>query len=423
MRTFVVCAALSSTAFCLYGAASRLAEDAPTVHEWGTFTSVAGPDGDPVNWNALGCGSDLPHFVNVVGFKFAQPHTLRMETPVLYFYSSHDLDASVNVSFPHGTITEFYPNAASQGQGIEWKSIKVTPGAQPDFTIEPAPSRYYAARATDAAPLEVGAQHEKFLFYRGVADIPVPLSARIANDGRVTVTNTGKDAVPVVMLFENRGGAVGYRNAGSIDRVLTLERPVLQAFTSEIKADLEGALIAQGLYPKEAAAMIDTWRDSWFEEGSRLIYILPQSAVDAMVPLQIKPAPASISRVFVGRIELITPETKRAVSEAAATHDAATLALYQRFLQPIGRSVAKVVNLPCQAAGGSSPTSRCVASFAAPAAGVLAMIKRHGSGKTRFELPCHPRRMSQGSGYRRSPLRIGGYPPSESLVDSKTWFR
>jgi len=353
MKKLIISVALSSAAFCLYGVPSRLADgDGITVHEWGTFTSVAGPDGTPVTWNVLGCGSDLPHFVRVVGYKYV-PDKVRMETPVLYFYSSHDLDASVKVSFPHGTITEFYPNAEWQenGNGFQWKSIKVQPGATPEFPIEAAPSRYYAARATDAAPLEVNGQHEKFLFYRGVADIPVPLSARVEDErGIITVTNTGKDPVPAVMLFENRGGSIGYRNAGVIDTARTIERPLLdQVSSSQIKTDLEGALIAQGLYPKEAAAMIDTWRDSWFEEGSRLIYILPESAVNAMVPLEIKPVPARITRVFVGRIELITSETKKTVSAAAAKNDTHTLALYRRFLQPVGRSIGKAVNLPCEA--------------------------------------------------------------------------
>ncbi len=35
-------------------------------------------------------------------------------------------------------------------------------------------------------------------------------------------------------------------------------------------------LIAQGLYQDEAQAMLETWRDSWFEEGSRLLYIVPR---------------------------------------------------------------------------------------------------------------------------------------------------
>jgi hypothetical protein len=121
---------------------------------------------------------------------------------------------------------------------------------------------------------------------------------------------------------------------------------------AQLKADLEGALIERGLYPKEAAAMIDTWRDSWFEEGSRLIYILPESAVNAMLPLEINPAPARITRVFVGRIELITPETKRAVREAIAKRDSHTLALYQRFLEPIGKSIGATANFSCRATAG-----------------------------------------------------------------------
>ena len=93
--------------------------------------------------------------------------------------------------------------------------------------------------------------------------------------------------------------------------------------------------------------MIDTWRDSWFEEGSRLIYILPESAVNAMLPLEIDPTPAHIARVFVGRIELITPETKQIVREAIAKSDKHTLALYQRFLEPIAKSISQNMNFPC----------------------------------------------------------------------------
>ena len=350
MRKFVISATLAGTAFCFYGAASRLTDDGLTVHEWGTFTSVAGDDGSPVAWNVLGCGTDLPHFVRVVEYKGAFAARVRMETPVVYFYSARDVDATVDVSFPGGRFTEVYPAAGNFAGPLEWSAVHVRPNAAAEFPVEAAPSRYYAARATDAAPLEVGGQHEKFLFYRGTADIPVPLSARVGDDGRITVAKTGHDAVPVVMLFENRGGAIGYRNAGSVDAARIVERPALDDVSaSHIKADLERALVAQGLYPKEAAAMLETWRDSWFEEGSRLIYILPESAVNVMLPMRIQPPPARMSRVFVGRIELVTPETKHAVYEAAAKNDTRTLALYSRFLGPISRAIGKPVNLPCAA--------------------------------------------------------------------------
>src|SRR5437867_3763698 len=83
------------------------------VHEWGTFTSVAGEDGAAVTWDALGCKSDLPKFVGNQGYwnKWALQGTVRMETPVLYFYSSREMDAQVKVAFPQGLITEWYPTA------------------------------------------------------------------------------------------------------------------------------------------------------------------------------------------------------------------------------------------------------------------------------------------------------------------------
>src|SRR5262245_29539267 len=72
-----------------------------TVHEWGTFTSVAGREGTAVEWMPAGGPTDLPCFVNLSGAgpkglaPFAQGGrtnraTVRMETPVLYFYAPHE---------------------------------------------------------------------------------------------------------------------------------------------------------------------------------------------------------------------------------------------------------------------------------------------------------------------------------------------
>src|ERR1700704_195324 len=90
-----------------------------TVHEWGTFTSVAGEDGSAVDWDALGCKDDLPAFVNDFGyrgFKGRLTGTVRMETPVIYFYSPKEVAAHVKVTFPHGLITEWYPRAEYEVQ-------------------------------------------------------------------------------------------------------------------------------------------------------------------------------------------------------------------------------------------------------------------------------------------------------------------
>src|SRR5690349_14933966 len=93
------------------------------VHEWGTFTSIAGRDGFELDWAPLAEGSDLPSFVHNEatpgGTRFAgvpsrgkgERGTIRMETPVIYFYADHVLDAELSVGFAKGRITEWYPQA------------------------------------------------------------------------------------------------------------------------------------------------------------------------------------------------------------------------------------------------------------------------------------------------------------------------
>ena len=164
---------------------------------------------------------------------------------------------------------------------------------------------------------------------------PVPLSVRRTGDGKIVVENRGHDTVPSAILFENRGGRLGYRNAGAIADAVTLDAPSLDGSFAVLRHDLEAALCCQGLFPREAQAMVETWRDSWFEEGSRLIYIVPSRAIDAVLPLQVEPVPSQTARVFVGRIELVTPETQRAVEEAIAKGDWPAIDRYQRFLDPI----------------------------------------------------------------------------------------
>ena len=82
--------------------------------------------------------------------------------------------------------------------------------------------------------------------------------------------------------------------------------------------------------------MVATWRDSWFEEGMRLFYIVPRPVVDRVLPLEIDPAPARVARVFVGRLELITAATLTDLEDALQTNDRARLARLGRFLQPFG---------------------------------------------------------------------------------------
>src|SRR5882724_1054732 len=96
----VFAATLALLACSLFaGGLSGPSEDL-VVHEWGTFTSIAGPDGNALEWLPANRSSDLPSFVCRFRDKISIRGTVRMETPVLYFYSSRETDVSVKVNFP-----------------------------------------------------------------------------------------------------------------------------------------------------------------------------------------------------------------------------------------------------------------------------------------------------------------------------------
>ena len=320
-----------------------------TVHEWGTFTSIAGEDGQALQWLPQGGANDLPCFVdsNSFNIKGSLRGTVRMETPVLYFYTPSDVTVDVKVGFKQGVITEWYPralvstNPARTDGAIAWDNVKISPSIAPRFPREPGKSHYYLARDVDATPLRVGLQTERFLFYRGVGYMAPPISATIGPDGKTVVWNSHMDTIGDVILFENRKGVVSYSVQHSAGGRITLDRPALDDEATAPKRELVALLMSNGLYRKEAEAMVATWSDSWFEEGTRLFYIVPRAAVDAILPLTITPAPTEVARVFVGRMELVTPAALAEVGRALETDDRTTLAKYGRFLYPIAaRAIA-----------------------------------------------------------------------------------
>ena len=90
--------------------------------------------------------------------------------------------------------------------------------------------------------------------------------------------------------------------------------------------------------------MLETWRPDWFEEGLRVLYVLPRAEVDARLPLTVSPAPDEVVRVIVGRLEVPTPEQDAELAGLLYTSpddDAAALAAvtdrFGRFGEPLLR--------------------------------------------------------------------------------------
>jgi hypothetical protein len=299
-----------------------------------------------------------------------------METPVIYFYTKKETDVDVSVGFPRGEITEWYPQAsvvnnyAGNNQSskffanrINWGTIKLLPNGTPNYPREAADSHYYPARATDAVPVQVcnadqtKIEREKFLFYRGVGDFELPLHVELGA-GKVVLnpvaapsglSRDDKRTLTNLIVYENRGGKIGFEYLPAISGETRLERPDLTKNLPRVFDELEKILVGEGLYEKEARAMIETWKDSWFEEGLRVFYVLPRAMTDEILPLTIDPRPQKIVRVLVGRAEIITPETERDVrarvdalrSDSAKERAAARehLKKYGRFFEPVLKSI------------------------------------------------------------------------------------
>jgi hypothetical protein len=328
--------------------------DELVVHEWGTFTSISGTDSQALEWTPYRGGTELPRFV--YGSKIGATGTVRMETPVIYFYTPKELTCTVKVSFPKGQITEYYPMPDSPvfGSGsIEWKSVELLPGRAVNLPLESSGNHYYHARATEAVPLRVWKgnaidEYEKFLFYRGVGTFAMPLSVEVHGD-KVQMRQTGPPGIAEVIFSENHQGRTSCLRIGLLSSTKEVNRPLPVCSVESFKRDLEMLLAAHGLYPQEAEAMVRTWEDSWFEEGFRVFYVLPRHQTDSILPLKITPAPTKLVRVLVGRMEIMTPEAGQEIfqlltrlKKVPGSQNAVVLEVqrrYGRFLAPMVREV------------------------------------------------------------------------------------
>lgn len=351
-------------------------EDRLRVHEWGTFTALQEGAGRAL----AGINIDdepLPSFVhNLSPGIIVKPHaaaeyhwrhpmkgvpqrhpfvTMRLETPVLYFYppaaETKPFDVSVGVTIRGGWLTEFYPAAEADPPGasggrfkfdnltpdtlgrLDWRKVTVgtaAPGPETDAPVWTTPRKVQAAQLT--VPGKRGDEHEKFLFYRGVGNIDVPL--RVATDeGNDTLSlhaqcgdalPAGQAArVPALWLVDiRRDGVLAFRTLPALSlsadwqrALATIPRSFPEADYSEgnrerLEAQMHAALVAEGLFADEATAMLGTWQRAYFQSaGLRVFFLVPRVWTDFILPLEIS-RPADIERVMIGRIELVSPQQR-----------------------------------------------------------------------------------------------------------------
>lgn len=362
---------------CAFLCVSSSVVASPTVvivHEWGTITTCHQPNGTPEGrLNRIEQSEVLPSFVH----KFEPPQTqgnpsnrmmktvatpgrpdvtMRLETPVIYFYPGEDYQGQksfeVEVSFRGGVINEFFPNAsASVSLDSERIQSKMQAGVihrwngealnnyvrgSIVWSIANLPLKAKVPQTEESvwtAPRKVGSRYvetssgecEKYLFYRGVAHLEAMLQTR-SSDSQLTLLSpkhlhwlpSDTTVIPKAWIVDiNEQGKVAFRTIESITLQKNSPAITIESFPpftvdqfrpenlTALKDDMKKVLVAQGLFQKEAEAMLATWNESYFEKaGRRIFYIVPLEWLDYHLPVKIG-IPHILTRVFIGRIDLI----------------------------------------------------------------------------------------------------------------------
>jgi hypothetical protein len=68
-----------------------------------------------------------------------------------------------------------------------------------------------------------------------------------------------------------------------------------------------------------------------------------------LLPLNVTPAPDSVARVFVGRVEVLSPWTRQTIQDAVNQQDLAPLKKFGRFLEPFAAQMRDRSNFMRQA--------------------------------------------------------------------------
>jgi len=272
---------------------------------------------------------------------------MRLETPVLYVHAPEAFKGplDVRVAFHGGWLTQFFPNAEADAPGIKqgsfgrlpegavsrlvWTGVRVGTHAEGPKTRERV---WLAPRCVDARTLTAASgESEKFLFYRGVGHLDAPL--RVSRDnaaGFLEIASRAGDATSVkalqrlwlVDIRPDGSAAFRFLNAPEGRAVKTSavfkDAEYSKRTVDSLRGSMRAELIHDGLFADEAEALLNTWELSYFKSaGLRVFFFVPREWTDRVLPLTVSGSPA-ITRVMVGRIELITPGQRALLAKIAA---------------------------------------------------------------------------------------------------------
>lgn len=319
--------------------------------------------------------------------------TQKMETPVIYFYATGGprfQNVRVNVKFPQGVVTETYPAPTKTYPSLRDGLVLANGDTTFDVTIasnvkellpDVSPNNIYShARNVASNVVQSGNEMEKFIFYRGLGRFQPALSIT-SRFGALTVAgNEASMPQAAFLVHVDASGDTRMIDVSPFDnpnRVDVSARTIAllsnHGVTSGevmggqlIHLALFKALGNAGLLHDEAEAMIATWEHGYFHvPGLRLLYVLPRAEVDQALPLTMQPAPSRLTRVFVGRIEvLLDTEERRILANVMSQRDGFSVDGLGRFAEPMLRRVLEVYSSQNPTSDGLSLFNRLISRAA-----------------------------------------------------------
>jgi hypothetical protein len=345
------------------------------IHEWGTITTHHAADGTPEGrLNRIAPSEVLPPFVHQYEPASTQAApgaplvkspvtpgrpdvTMRLETPVMYFYPPSGSAApppfDVTVRFRGGILNEFYPNAeAANAVDVDRVTAKMQAGMIKSWDGQVLNNyvvgslRWRGVALTGSAPLPQTTSHvwlaprrvrstslvtsagegEQYLFYRGVAHLEAllqtelgPSELRLRAPAKLQWLSAPTTTIGALWLVDIRpNGGVAFREiepiviakdgAGRELRRVPLFMPRdYSSGAADLRRSMKQALKSRGLFDDEADAMLNTWDESYFRSpGLRIFYVVPPEWIAYHLPVTIS-TPTELTRVLIGRIDLALP--------------------------------------------------------------------------------------------------------------------
>lgn len=354
MRKIIITLLLLVFAFSvLYGEGGK--PELTAIHEWGVFTMA--PDTLQANSALIGELESLPsHFyrTNLITASTGNnnPPPALARKPVIYAYGTGDgtVGFQLAVTFNGGTPLIYYPKAdiwnininapASQLFGGDLDMVPLGTYSVPTARLDLAANsvvwrgsiifgnnnfvlpRYYDTLTEDMRvngsgifqtstlnetrmSIRTQPDIESFLYYDGVFPAMKSYVLKSYSKDKIAITNpTGDDQL--AWFFIDRMSQkvdntnIRYAFIPAIKAGETVTASFKTAKISDMSAQISKELVKQGLYEKEANALLRTWHDGFFmTPGLHGLNIIDTAEYNKYIILNVNPKPEEIVRVGI----------------------------------------------------------------------------------------------------------------------------